>query len=330
MEYRILGQTGVSVSKLCMGTMSFGGNADKSESAAMYRSCREAGINFFDCANVYNNGKAEEILGELIQYERDEVFITSKFTFRTGPGRNQIGSSRLNMVSEVEKSLKRLNTDRIDLYFVHNFDPYTSVEETLRALDHLVSSGKVLYLGLSNWAAWQIMKALGLSERFGWNRIACIQPMFNLVKRQAEVEIFPMAQAEKLGVITYSPLAGGLLVKKYTRGTAPESGRFAENPKYRDRYNRQEMYDAAAAFMDLAQKRALDPATLGVAWVASHPAVTAPIIGARSNDQLQASLAASDFAFDPELYEQVSSLFPEPSPATDRLEDGLGGTAMKR
>jgi aryl-alcohol dehydrogenase-like predicted oxidoreductase len=312
-----------------MGTMSFGGTADKEESAHMYRSCREAGVNFFDCANVYNKGQAEEILGDLIRDERDELVITSKFTFRTGPGVNGIGSSRRNAVKEVEKSLKRLKTDRIDLYFVHSFDPCTSPEETLRALDDLVRSGKVLYIGVSNWAAWQIMKALGLSERFGWNKIACIQPMYNLVKRQAEVEILPMAKAEKLGVISYSPLAGGLLTHKYKRDVKPTSGRFAETSKYLPRYNQQASYDSAEAFKVLAKSRGIDPATLGVAWVASNPAITAPIIGARSNSQLQASLAAADLSLDPEFYAEISGLFPEPPPATDRAEETQDGMGLR-
>ena len=310
--------------------MSFGGPADRKESEAMYRSCREAGVNFFDCANVYNKGLSEEILGELIREERDELVITSKFSFRSAPGVNGIGSSRRSAVREVEKSLKRLKTDRIDLYFIHSYDPYTAIEEILRAMDDLVRSGKVLYIAVSNWAAWQIMKAQGLSDRHGWNKIACVQPMYNLVKRQAEVEILPMARSENLGVITYSPLAGGLLTtRKYTRGEKPSGGRFAENPKYQDRYNQQIIYDAAAAFQDLARSRGMDPATLGVAWVASNPAITAPIIGARNNNQLQASLAASDFSLDPELRSDINLLFPEPSPATDRSEDGLSGSGLR-
>jgi len=306
-----------------MGTMSFGGSADEAESRAMYRSCREAGINFFDCANVYNGGRAEEILGKLIKEERDEIFLTSKYTFPPGDGPNSPGSSRLNAVRELERSLKRLKTDRIDLYFIHSFDPFTAMEESLRALDDLVRAGKILYIGVSNWAAWQIMKGLGLSERFGWSRIACIQPMYNLVKRQAEVEILPMARSEKLGVITYSPLGGGVLVRPYDRHKEAESGRLAENPNYRLRYGGEGIFEAAASFRALASARGMNPATLGVAWVASHPAVTAPIIGARDNRQLQDSLAAAELSLDGELRDEVSSLFPAPSNATDRTEEEL-------
>ena len=329
MKYKILGRTGVSVSSLCMGTMTFGGPADRKESEAMYRSCREAGVNFFDCANVYNNGESEKVLGELIREERDEVIITSKYTFRTSPGVNGIGSSRLNAVREVEKSLVRLNTDRIDLYFVHSFDPCTAIEETVRALDDLVRAGKILYIGASNWAAWQIMKALGVSAHRGWSSFACIQPMYNLVKRQAEVEILPLAQSENLGVITFSPLAGGLLARRQAPHGASPSGRFADMPRYQDRYRGREIHEAAESFIDLAESRGIKPSTLGVAWVMSHPAVTAPIIGARNNDQLKDSLAAAEFAPDPEILALATSLFPSPPPATDRTEDVLDGFGLR-
>jgi len=329
MKYKILGRTGVSVSNLCMGTMSFGGPADKNESAALYRACREAGVNFFDCANVYNNGESEKILGELIREERDEVIITSKYTFRTSPGVNGIGSSRFNAVREVEKSLGRLKTDRIDLYFVHSFDPSTAIEETIRALDDLVRAGKILYLGVSNWAAWQIMKALGVAERYGWSRISCIQPMYNLVKRQAEVEIFPMALSENLGVITFSPLAGGLLARRHGLDGVPQTGRFAEMPRYQDRYKGKEIHQAAEAFITLAESRGIKPATLGVAWIMSHPAVTAPIIGARNLDQLKDSLAAAEFSPDPEILAMAGRLFASPPPATDRSEETLEGLSLR-
>lgn len=312
-----------------MGTMSFGGTADKQESAAMYRSCREAGVNFFDCANLYCGGQSEEILGGLIHSERDEVIITSKYGFRSSPQVNDVGTSRLNAIKEVERSLKRLKTDRIDIYFIHGFDPYTAPEESLRALDDLVRSGKILYLGVSNWAAWQIMKALGITELNGWNRIACIQPLYNLVKRQAEVELFPMAQAEKLAVTTYSPLAGGLLTHRYAYEETPRKGRFAEMPRYQARYDNKEVYDAAHAFIDLSESTGIEPATLAIAWVASHPAITAPVIGARNNQQLQASLAAADLSLDPEVQSRIEALFPAPPPATDRSEDTKAGYGLR-
>ena len=208
MEYRALGRTGVQVSCLCFGTMSFGGEADEATSAAMFRRCRDAGINFFDTANVYSEGRAEEILGRLIANCRDDVVLTSKVNFPTGADINAGGLSRRHIMLAVEDSLRRLGTDRLDLYFAHTFDSRPAVEETLRAFDSLVRQGKILYPAVSNWAAWQIALALGVSAREHLARFECIQPMYNLVKRQAEVEILPLARAERLGVISYSPLGG--------------------------------------------------------------------------------------------------------------------------
>jgi len=196
MEYKNLGRTGVLVSELCLGTMSFGEDADEQEAARMFKRCRDAGINFFDCANSYGKGQAEEILGRLISGCRDEVVITSKATLRIGNDINALGSSRRHIMLEVEKSLKRLQTDRIDLYFIHHFDRLTDIEESLRALDDLVHQGKVVYTGVSNWAAWQTAKAMGISAREGLVKFVCLEPMYNLVKRQAEVEILPLALSE--------------------------------------------------------------------------------------------------------------------------------------
>jgi aryl-alcohol dehydrogenase-like predicted oxidoreductase len=204
-----LGRTGCQVSQLGFGTMSFGGDADERTSAALFRRCRDAGINLFDCADVYQDGRAEEILGRLMRGQRDELVITSKAYFPTGPDVNARGASRRHLVSAVEASLQRLDTDRIDLYFIHRFDRHTPLEETLRALDDLVRAGKILYPAASNFAAWQVAKAIGISARHGWARFECIQPMYNLVKRQAEVEILPLAASEEIGVVSYSPLRSG-------------------------------------------------------------------------------------------------------------------------
>ena len=229
MEYNVLGNTGVKVSSLCFGTMSFGGIADEEMSAKMFHRCREAGINFFDCANVYQRGRAEEILGGLIADRRDEVVITSKAYFPMGDDVNARGATRYHLMHAVEESLRRLDTDRIDVYFIHHFDDLTPLEETLRALDDLVQQGKILYPGASNFAAWQIAKALGISAKEGWAPFEVIQPMYNLVKRQAEVELLPMAASENLGVIPYSPLGGGLLTGKYGPDKRPKTGRLMEN-----------------------------------------------------------------------------------------------------
>lgn len=321
MEYRTLGRTGVQVSQLCFGTMSFGGDADEETSAALFNRCREAGINFFDCANVYQRGRAEEILGRLIQSSRDEVVITSKVFGPMGSDVNARGAHRRNLMLSVEASLRRLGTDYIDLYFLHHFDEHTPLDETLRALDDLVHQGKVLYIGASNFAAWQVMKALGLSAREGWAPFSCLQPMYNLVKRQAEVEILPMALSEQLGVIPYSPLGGGLLTGKYGVERRPEQGRLVTNETYQLRYAAPSVYQIAEDFTRFAHEHGYEPAALAVAWVGHHPAITAPIIGARTVAQLEGSLRALEIKMTPELYAEISALSPEPPPATDRLEE---------
>lgn len=321
MKYRLLGATGVNVSELCFGTMSFGGDADEDEAGRLYAACRDVGINFFDCANVYNGGRSEEILGRLMAGERDELVITSKCAQPMGEDVNASGSSRRHILGAVEGSLKRLKTDRIDVYFLHMFDESLPLEETLRALESVVQSGKVLYVGASNYAAWQIAKALGISERRGWARFDVIQPMYSLVKRQAETEILPMAQSETVGVIPYSPLGAGLLSGKYAADRRPNEGRLVENPRYAKRYSAAGTYETAGAFTRFAAEMNVHPASLAVAWVAGHPAVTSPIIGARTVDQLKPSLDSVTIDMTPELRAEIAALSVEPAPATDRLEE---------
>jgi aryl-alcohol dehydrogenase-like predicted oxidoreductase len=219
----------------------------------------------------------------------------------------------------VEGSLGRLQTDRIDLYFIHRFDGKTGLEETLRALDDLVSEGKILYTAASNFAAWQVEKALGISALRGFVRFKALQPMYNLVKRQAEVEILPMAEAENLAVFPYSPLGGGLLTGKYAGKNRPAGGRLVESEMYQIRYR--DTYDTAERFAEFARERGWEPAALAVAWVGSHPAVTAPLIGARNLEQLEGSLAALEIDLTPELRAEISALSPEPPPATDRNDE---------
>ena len=334
MEYRSLGHTGIQVSQLCFGTMSFGEIADEETSARMFQRCRDAGINFFDCANVYAAGRSEEILGDLLVGCRNEIVLTSKVGVQTGSDVNARGLSRRHILLAVEDSLRRLKTDRLDLYLVHTFDAVTPIEETVRALDALVQQGKILCPGVSNWAAWQIAKALGVSALEGLAQYECIQPMYNLVKRQVEVEILPLAAEEKMGVISYSPLGGGLLSGKYGVSARPDAGRLVENPMYMRRYGEPSLYEIADRFCAHAQERGLHPATLAVAWVAAHPAITAPIIGARNLDQLEASLAALDVEMTPEWRAEISALSYAPPVATDRSEEqgGVsygGGRALK-
>ncbi|MFB3891409.1 MAG: aldo/keto reductase [Phycisphaerae bacterium] len=324
MKYTTLGGTGVQVSRLCFGTMSFGDAADEKESARMFARCREAGVNFFDCANVYSQGRAEEILGRLIRTGRDELVITSKVGIALGQGENNRGLSRRHIMLMVDGSLRRLGTDRLDVYFCHHRDARTPVEETLAALDHLVRQGKILYAGVSNWSAWQIAEAIGISSAAGLAPLSVIQPMYSLAKRTAEVEILPMAQAKGLGVISYSPLGGGLLTGKYGSKPSGAKGRLNINKMYAKRYATKTYFEVAQRLAAYARRHGVHPATLAVAWVKSHPAVTAPIIGARNCEQLEASLAAADYEMSASQRAEIAALTPDVPIATDRDEEKAG------
>lgn len=321
MDYRLLGRTGVRVSSLCFGTMSFGTTADEEASAAMFHACLDAGVNMFDTANVYGQGRSERILGGLIQEMRDDLVIASKVFGRMGEGPNDRGLSRRHVTRAVEQSLRRLGTDRLDLYYLHKFDPDVPIEETLRALDDLVRDGLILYPAVSNWAAWQIAKALGASAAEGLARFEAVQPMYNLVKRQAEVEILPLAASEGLAVFPYSPVGGGLLSGKYGPDTRPDRGRLVENENYARRYGRDTDYQIAERFTAYAQEQGVHPVTLAVAWVGSHPAVTAPILGARDTEQLAPALAAGAFEMTERMRDEITALTPEVPPAHDRREE---------
>jgi aryl-alcohol dehydrogenase-like predicted oxidoreductase len=301
--------------------MTFGREADKAASKDIFNRCRDAGINFFDCANVYNEGRSESILGELISDCRNELVINSKFGSPMGNGYNTQGGSRRHLISSLEASLKRLNTEYIDIYLLHRFDEHTPLEETLRALDDVVVQGKVRYTGVSNFAAWQIAKALGISACNGWTSFDCIQPMYNLIKRQAEVEILPLARSEKLGVITYNPLGGGILSGKYSTDRQVGSARLADDDMYQKRYGEDWMSDTTRRFIRFAEKHGYHPVSLAVAWVSHHTAVTAPILGARNVDQLEDALRSMDIQLSPKLYADICRLTPTPPSATDRSEE---------
>jgi aryl-alcohol dehydrogenase-like predicted oxidoreductase len=321
MEFRFLGRTGVRVSSLALGTMAFGKEADERTAADIFGQARDVGINLFDCADVYAGGRAEEILGRLVAPVRNEVVLTSKVYFPTSDDRNARGTSRYHIIQAAEASLRRLGTDRIDVYFLHRFDDVTPLDETLRGIEQLVQQGKILYPAVSNFAAWQTTKALGVAARHGWAPIVCTQPMYNLVKRQAEAEILPMALGEGLGVMNYSPLGGGLLTGKYDAKKRPDSGRLVENEMYGVRYGGEHYYEAAGRFVELARAWGRHPASLAIAWTASHPAVTSTLIGARNVEQLGPCLQAAEIELTPQQREEIASLTPAPPPATDRNEE---------
>jgi aryl-alcohol dehydrogenase-like predicted oxidoreductase len=323
-EYRALGRTGVKVSGLCFGAMSFGGDADEAGSAALFARCREAGINYFDTADAYTSGRSEEILGRLMAGCRDELIVATKFSspVRTGDI-NAWGGSRRHVREAVEGSLRRLRTDRIDLYYVHFPHPDTPLDETVRALDDLVRQGKVLYLGISNFPAWQVATALGISAREGLARFEAVQPMYSLLKRQAEVELLPLARYASLAVCPYNAIAGGLLSGKY-RGQGVTQGRLLDNPRYQARYGHEWIPGAVERFVEYARSHGHHPVSLAVAWVAAHPAVTAPLVGARTVAQLEDSLRSVTIRLSSQEWAEIAALGPHPGVATDRSESLAG------
>lgn len=321
MQHRLLGKTGVRVSTLSLGCMTFGGDADEASSAALYGKAREAGINFFDVADVYNGGRSEELLGRLSAGERDRIVVATKAYFPTGDDVNARGTSRYHLVRACEASLRRLGRDAVDVFYLHRFDDLTALDETLRALDDLVRAGKVLYPACSNFAAWQVVRALGVAEALRLSPLVAVQPMYNLLKRQAEVELLPMAQALGLAVVPYSPTAGGLLTGKWGRERRPEGGRLTASEMYKVRYADPSYLAAADGLAAIAAELAVSPAALAIAWVASHPGVTSVLLGARDPGQLEANLAAASLELTPELRARIAALTPEPPPATDRNEE---------
>lgn len=322
MKYNFLGKTGIQVSQLCFGTMSFGAQADEAASQAMFQRCLDEGINFFDCANMYGGGESERMLGRFMEGMRHDLIITSKVFFPTSDQVNDRGLSRRHIKQACEASLKRLNTDYIDIYYLHRFDERTDLEESLRAIEDLTREGKIIYPALSNFPAWQSAKALGIAQRLNYSPPVCIQPMYSLLKRQAEVELLPFAQSESLGVFPYSPLAAGLLTGKYTRESKPEQGRLVESKQYQARYSDPNHIEIATNFTELAKEMGHSPISLAIAWVASHPAVTAPIIGARHVGQLEAALDSAKITLTDAERERISQLTPPVPPATDRAEEG--------
>jgi aryl-alcohol dehydrogenase-like predicted oxidoreductase len=317
----LLGGTGIKISRLALGCMSFGGEADEAASAALFARARDAGVTLFDTADVYNQGRSEEILGRLVAGCRDRVVIATKAYFPTSDDANARGTSRYHLVRAVEGSLRRLGMDYVDLFYLHRWDDMTRLDETLRAVEDLVRAGKVLYPACSNFAAWQVAHALGAQARAGWAPLVAVQPMYNLAKRQAEVELLPMAQSLGIGVIPYSPLGGGLFSGKYGVGRRPDAGRLVSNPMYQVRYGDPRVFEIADGLAAFAAELAVAPAALAVAWVASHPGVTSVLLGARSVEQLDASLGAADLYLDAPTRARISALSPEPPPATDRNEE---------
>ncbi|HJS92487.1 MAG TPA: aldo/keto reductase [Steroidobacteraceae bacterium] len=325
MRYRTLGHTGLLVSEICLGTMTFGAAAgrwgaiagvDQSAADAILRRSLEAGVNFIDTADVYSEGQAEEVTGKAMRSSgrpRTDFVLATKVFGPTGQGVNDRGASRGHIMNGVQASLKRLGTDYIDLYQIHGFDRVTPVEETLRALDDLVRAGWIRYVGVSNWPAWHLMKALGLADRFGWSRPVSLQAYYTIAGRDLERELVPLLQAEKLALMVWSPLAGGLLTGKFTReGRGPQDARRAafDFPPV----NRERVFDCVDAMRKVAEARGISIARVALAYVLAKPFATAVIIGAKSMQQLDDNLAATAVQLTAEelaKLDQVSALPPE-------------------
>lgn len=297
-------------SPLAFGCMQFGGRADAQAARAMFDAARAAGLTHFDTAHVYTDGASERLIGEFAQGD-GEVTIATKVGYTGGAG-------RANLTAQFDESLRRLGTDAVDLLYLHRFDPATSLEETISLFVEWQQSGRIARIGLSNFAAWQVMKAQAVAAQFG-SRIDVIQPMYNLVKRQVEVELLPMCADQGIAVHAYSPLGGGLLTGKYAQGGA---GRLSEDSRYAARYAPEAMHQAATGLAALAADLGTYPATLAVAWVMSCPITPViPLISARDTAQLAPSLAALSLPMSADLRVRLSALYPSPPPATDRLEE---------
>lgn len=315
MEYRQLGRSGLKVPALSFGTGTFGGTneffqrwgqTDVSEATRLVDLCLDAGVNFFDTADVYSQGASEEILGQAIKGRRNELLISTKATFATGEGVNEIGSSRYHVVRACEASLKRLGTDHIDLYFMHGFDALTPVDETLRALDDLVSSGKISYIGASNFSGWHLMKSLATSEKYGLARYVVYQGYYSLISRDYEWELMPLGLDQGVGLMVWSPLGWGRLTGKIRRGQAPSSGRIASGGDERGPIvDDEHLFKVVDALDEVAEEVGKSVPQVALNWLLQRPTVANIVVGARNEEQLKQNLGAVGWSL---TAEQVAKL----------------------
>ncbi|MBK8134828.1 MAG: aldo/keto reductase [Anaerolineae bacterium] len=322
MQYRSLGRTGLKVSELCLGAMTFGRETSEADSIVMLNAFAEAGGNFVDTADVYNRGVSEEIVGRwLSTRKRSDWVIATKVRFGMGEGPNEVGLSRKHIIEGAEFSLRRLKTDVIDLYQVHCYDPATPLEETLHTLDWLIQQGKVRYVGVSNFKAYQIQKAMDMSRSNHWQPFVCLQPLYNLLDRSLEWEIVELCLNEGLGIIPWSPLRGGWLSGKYRRGmeTPPEGTRLsiADNRGWSERwsaYNTERTWAVIDVLLEVAAEIGKSPAQTALSWVKDQPGVTSPIVGASKLTQLQDNLGTVGWSLSAEHREKLSAISDLPGP----------------
>ena len=312
MEYRNLGTAGVKVSPLCLGTMMFGGPTDEATSIRIMHKANDLGINFFDTANIYNAGESERVVGKAIADRRDQIILATKGRLKVGDGPNDVGASRVYLIREVENSLRRLGTDYIDLYYLHTADPTTPIEETWRTLDTLVHQGKIRYIGVSNFRAWELYRILCTIERLHLERVACLQPLYNLVNRDVEVELFPLCKDQGLGVVSYSPLARGVLSGKYKAGQPPPEGSRAArgNKRLLETEMREESYEVAERLRPIAAAHGVTLTQFALAWCLANPLLTAIIIGPRTMEQFDDNVGCLSCTITPEDETAVDELVP--------------------
>ena len=308
MQYRSLGRTGVPVSELCLGCMNFGGRTDRETSLTIINRAIEAGINFIDTANMYQSGASEESLGVALKGKWDKVVLATKGFWQVGDGPNDRGASRYHLMNAVEDSLRRLQTDHIDLYQMHRWDDETPLEETLRTLDDLVRAGKIRYIGASNYMSWQLARANLLSEINHWAPMVSVQNHYHMFERQAEDEMLPYCEAHGAGFIPFFPLAGGFLTGKYKRGEAAPAGSRGESSPYVQKYMTDENYDKVEALTTWANERDRSMAELAQAWLMAQPGVCSVISGVTRLDQLQNNAKAADWALTAEEVEEVNGV----------------------
>lgn len=334
MELRLFGRTGVKVSSICLGAMMFGGKTNPEDSHAIIDRSLDAGINFIDTANVYNRGRSEEAVGESLKRlgKRQQVFLATKFHGQMGEGPNDMGSSRRHIIEQCEASLRRLQTDYIDLYQVHRPRSDTPIDETLRALDDLVRSGKVRYLGSSTFAAWQMVESVFVAKELGSNRLVCEQPPYHLLDRRIERELIPAAQTFGYAVIPWSPLAGGMLTGKYRRGeTLPEDTRWGDprNAQYLRRYN-ERIWDVVEPLEKLARDKEVTLSQLALAWVEQRPGITSAIIGPRTMEQLEDNLGAANVDFTEDELAHIDAIIRPGDHVAPYYEADFGPSQFRR
>ena len=303
-SYRRLGNSGLSVSALGLGTNAFGGRADKATSIRVLHHAVDLGITFIDTANIYTNTQSEQIIGEAFEGRRHDVILATKVGMKTGDGPYDKGSSRQHILREVEKSLKRLRTDYIDLYQIHAFDPDTPLEETLYTLDTLIRSGKVRYIGASNYAAWQLMESLDISTRSGLAQYISVQPGYSLADRGVERELLPFCMAHKIGIIPYFPLAGGILTGKYSHGQMPSDSRLDKDPRFAQRMD-EERVKLGEAVVQIAAEIDTSATALSLAWLMYQPQVATVIAGATCESQLEENIKAIDLTLTADVLQQL-------------------------